>query len=123
MIDFEYYNPARIIFGADPYDKVEKFLRSKGVKTLLMVYSGDFIKELGIYQKVEEICRHLDITFIANGSVVPNPKVELVREFSLSEGEAHRIRQKRFLLVFLMKRMYGISLKETRRSKRRYRSV
>ena len=80
MIDFEYYNPARIIFGADPYDKVEKFLRSKGVKTLLMVYSGDFIKELGIYQKVEEICRHLDITFIANGSVVPNPKVELVRE-------------------------------------------
>ena len=49
MIDFEYYNPARIIFGSEPYGKVEEFLRSKGVKTLLMVYSGDFVKELGIY--------------------------------------------------------------------------
>ncbi len=80
MVDFEYYNPARIIFGSEPYGKVEEFLRSKGVKTLLMVYSGDFVKELGIYQNVERICEHCGMKLIANGNVVPNPKVELVRE-------------------------------------------
>lgn len=79
MIDFEYYNPARIIFGAEPYNKVKGFLQLKGVKTLLMVYSGEFVKELGIYQEIEEICKSLGIEFLANGNVVPNPKVELVR--------------------------------------------
>lgn len=80
MIDFEYYNPARIIFGASPYKKMKSFLQDKGVKTLLMVYSGEFVKDLGIYQNVEDICQNLGIKFISNGSVVPNPKVELVRE-------------------------------------------
>lgn len=80
MVDFEYCNPARIIFGTEPYGKVEAFLRTKGVKTLLMVYSGEFVKELGIYQNIEKICEKLSIEFVANGSVVPNPKIELVRD-------------------------------------------
>lgn len=89
MIDFEYYNPARIIFGAEPYEKVEEFLRIKGVKTLLMVYSGEFVKELGIYQEVEKICENLDIEFLSNGDVVPNPKVKLVRELVNIGKEKH----------------------------------
>ena len=44
MIDFEYYNPARIIFGAEPYNKVKEFLQLKGVKTLLMVIVENLLK-------------------------------------------------------------------------------
>ena len=80
MIDFEYQNPARIIFGANPYDKVEKMLVSKKVTSILLVYSGEFIKDLGIYQEIEAICSKRNIKFTANGNVIPNPKVELVRE-------------------------------------------
>lgn len=79
MIDFEYYNPARIIFGAKPYEKIAQILQDRRVTTLLLVYSGEFVKELGIYQEVEHICEMLNIRMIANGNVVPNPKIELVR--------------------------------------------
>ena len=44
MIDFEYVNPARIIFGEKPYGKVAEMLKKLSVKSLMMVYSGDFVK-------------------------------------------------------------------------------
>lgn len=80
MIDFEYVNPARIIFGEKPYGKVAEMLKKLSVKSLMMVYSGDFVKTLGIFQEIESICKENDIRFVENGNVVPNPKVELVRE-------------------------------------------
>ena len=80
MKDFEYLNPAKIIFGAEPYKKVESALVSRSVKSILLIYSGEYIKDLGIYQEIETICNNNNIKLTANGSVVPNPKVELVRE-------------------------------------------
>ena len=50
MIGFEYYNPAKIVFGEDSQDKLKGLLESYKVKSLLLVYSGDFIKSLGIPQ-------------------------------------------------------------------------
>lgn len=47
-----------------------------------MVYSGDFIKQLGIFQTVKDACEKLKIDFYENGSVVPNPSIELVRELA-----------------------------------------
>ena len=80
MIDFEYVNPARIIFGEKPYERVVEQLKQNQVSSLLMVYSGEYVKTLGIYHEVEKICKNLGIKFVSNGSVVPNPKIELVRE-------------------------------------------
>ncbi|MFA9464346.1 MAG: iron-containing alcohol dehydrogenase [Velocimicrobium sp.] len=80
MLDFEYVNPANIIFGTKPYEKVAKYLKELNVKALLLVYSGEFIKDLGIYQEIEKICKENEIRFFADGRVVPNPKIELVRE-------------------------------------------
>ena len=50
MIGFEYYNPAKIIFGAGSIKKLKALLEKQKAKSLLLVYSGDFIKDLGIYQ-------------------------------------------------------------------------
>lgn len=80
MLDFEYVNPAKIIFGTQPYEKIADLLRELNVKSLLLVYSGDFIKELGIYREIERICQEEGIHFASDGGVVPNPKVELVRK-------------------------------------------
>ena len=52
MIDFEYVNPARIIFGEKPYERIAERLKQYHVKSLLMVYSGEFVKTLGIYQEL-----------------------------------------------------------------------
>ena len=80
MIDFEYINPARIIFGQQWAEPVKNVLKKLDVKSMIMVYSGEFVKTLGIYDTLGNICKDLGIKFITNGNVVPNPKIELCRE-------------------------------------------
>ena len=80
MISFEYYNPAKIIFGEESEKNLKGLLESYNVKSLLLVYSGDFIKTLDIYSVIEDAVNELGIKFSENGNVVPNPSVELVRE-------------------------------------------
>ncbi|MBQ2590388.1 MAG: iron-containing alcohol dehydrogenase, partial [Paludibacteraceae bacterium] len=77
---FEYYNPAKIVFGEESEKNLKGLLKSYNVKSLLLVYSGDFIKTLGIYSVIEDAVNELGIKFSENGNVVPNPSVELVRE-------------------------------------------
>ena len=80
MIGFTYYNPAKIIFGEDSEKKITELLKEYEVKSLLLVYSGDFIKTLGIHQVIVDAVNTLGIRFSENGSVVPNPGVDLVRQ-------------------------------------------
>lgn len=80
MIGFEYYNPAKIVFGEESEKSLKGLLEKHNVKSLLLVYSGDFIKTLGIYSVIEEAVKELGIKFSENGNVVPNPTIELVRE-------------------------------------------
>ena len=80
MKNFEYYNPAKIIFGVGSQNKLKYLLEAEGVTSLLLVYSGDFIKDLGIYQVVKTATEELGIKFLENGNVVPNPEIGLVRE-------------------------------------------
>ena len=80
MLDFNYQNSAKIIFGLDSINKLENELKENNVKNLLILSSGDFIKDLGIYDKVIEVCNKLNVTYVYNNSVLPNPKVELIRD-------------------------------------------
>ena len=89
MIDFEYYNPAKILFGVNSIDSLEAELVANNAHSVLMVYSGEFVKELGIYDAVKDITARLGIGFIENGHVVPNPSVELVRELIVQGREAN----------------------------------
>lgn len=80
MVDFEYYNPAKIVFGKNAIDKIGDLLKEYKVKNVLLIYSGGFIKTLGIYDKVKTAAEELGAGFYENGDVVPNPSVELVRK-------------------------------------------
>lgn len=80
MENFHYYNPAKIIFGKESEKEIGNLIADYHVKSLLMVYSGDFIKVLGIWDTVKTACERCGAKFFECGSVVPNPKVELVRE-------------------------------------------
>ena len=48
MIGFEYYNPAKIVFGEGSENNLKDLLAEYDVKSLLLVYSGDFVKKLGV---------------------------------------------------------------------------
>ena len=80
MLAFDYYNPAKIIFGQGSCDKLPELLAAEKPTSVLLIYSGAFVKDLGIYAAVEQACEELGVAFFANGDVVPNPDVELVRE-------------------------------------------
>ena len=80
MIGFTYYNPAKIVFGEGSERKLADLLREYKVTSLLLVYSGDFIKTLGIYGAVLDAVTELGIDFSESGEVVPNPSIELVRK-------------------------------------------
>jgi len=82
MIDFSYYNPAKIVFGTDSESKLQVLLEENEVHSLLLVYSGDFIKELGIYDAVVNAVNALGIRFTESGEVVSNPDIGLVRRLS-----------------------------------------
>lgn len=90
MIGFEYYNPAKIVFGEDSEKKLKELLALHKVKSLLLVYSGDFIKTLGIYPVIEEAVRDLGIRLSESGNVVPNPSIELVREL-VAQGKKDEV--------------------------------
>ena len=82
MVNFQYHNPAKIVFGQGSETEIQRLLKEEKATSLLMVYSGDFIKELGIFDVVKTACESLGIAFYENGSVVPNPSIELVRELA-----------------------------------------
>lgn len=90
MIGFEYYNPAKIVFGEDSEQKLTALLKENKVTSLLLVYSGEFIKELGIYAVIKEAVEELGIAFSENGNVVPNPEVDLVREL-VEQGKKDKV--------------------------------
>lgn len=80
MKGFEYYNPAKIVFGEDSETRLFNLLSDFNVTSLLLVYSGDFIKTLGIYDVIRDAVERLGIRFSESGEVVPNPSIELVRK-------------------------------------------
>lgn len=82
MVNFQYHNPAKIVFGLGSEKELARLLQEENATSLLMIYSGDFIKELGIYEAVTNACRELGVDFYECGDVVPNPSIELVRELS-----------------------------------------
>ena len=90
MIGFEYYNPAKIIFGEGSERKLVNLLSDLKTTSLLLVYSGDFIKTLGIYDVITDAVETLGIRFSENGNVVPNPSIELVREL-VEQGKKDKV--------------------------------
>ena len=80
MIGFEYYNPAKIVFGEGSEKSLAKLLKQNNVKSLLLVTSGDFVETLGIYDVIRDAVKELNIRFSESREVVPNPSIELVRK-------------------------------------------
>ena len=90
MIGFEYYNPAKIVFGEGSEKSIKSLLAQYKVTSLLLVYSGDFIKTLGIYDVILDAVKELGIKFSESGEVVPNPSIDLVRKL-VSQGKKDNV--------------------------------
>lgn len=78
MENFTYHNPAKIIFGKGSQKQIGDELNNDS--SVLLVYGGDFVKELGIYAELIQQFEEKNIRHYDFDKVVPNPQVEHVRE-------------------------------------------
>jgi len=79
MLNFRFYNPAKIIFGRGEEENVGKYTAEYGKKVLLH-YGGGSIKKNGLYDRVIKALKEYDIEIVELGGVCPNPVLSLVRK-------------------------------------------
>jgi alcohol dehydrogenase YqhD (iron-dependent ADH family) len=77
MLNFEFYNPTRIIFGKGAHKKIGALLKPCAKKVLLH-YGGGSIKKYGLYDSVTSSLKESGIDFIELDGVAPNPRLSKV---------------------------------------------
>ncbi len=80
MLNFQFYNPAKIIFGRGEENNVGKYVAEYGGKKVLLHYGGGSIKKTGLYDKAVKSLKENNIEFVELGGVCPNPVLSLVRK-------------------------------------------
>jgi alcohol dehydrogenase YqhD (iron-dependent ADH family) len=78
MIDFDFINPTRLIFGHKAEDKVADVLKGYGFSNILLVYGGGSIKRSGLYDKVVSLLDNFGIKHHELSGVTPNPEKSFV---------------------------------------------
>lgn len=80
MINFDFRNPTRIVFGKGSVGKVGALVKEyKGTRVLLH-YGGGSIKQNGVYDAVVASLEAAGLETVELGGVVPNPRLSLVRK-------------------------------------------
>lgn len=79
MLNFDFLNSTRLIFGKDRHKEIGSLLKPY-TKKILLHYGSGSIKRNGIYDDVASSLRDSEIEFIELGGVQPNPRLKLVYE-------------------------------------------
>ncbi|SEU12070.1 hypothetical protein SAMN05443270_3326 [Lacrimispora sphenoides] len=79
MLNFDFYSPARILFGKDTENQIGALLKPHATKVLLH-YGGGSIKKSGLYDTVITSLKENGLSYVELGGVVPNPRLSLVHE-------------------------------------------
>ena len=74
MLNFEFKNPTKIIFGKGEISKISKEIPQDA--KILMIYGGGSIKKNGIYNQVKEALEGFNVTEF--GGVPANPEYEIL---------------------------------------------
>ena len=79
MQNFNFYAPARIVFGKDTQSQIGELLKPHA-KKILLHYGGGSIKKSGLYDTVIQSLNNSGVAFVELGGVKPNPRLSLVHE-------------------------------------------
>ena len=79
MINFEYENKTKLIFGKGKHKEIGSLIKPYSNKILLH-YGGGSIKRSGVYDEVIASLKAENIEIIELAGVKPNPRLTLVRE-------------------------------------------
>lgn len=86
MLNFESYNPTRIVFGKEQWGRLPELLNEFGAKRILFVYGGGSIKENGLYATLQQALSGFEVHEF--GGVEANPQYStLLRAVELGRRE------------------------------------
>lgn len=74
MLNFEFKNPTKIIFGKDRINELSKEIPAKA--KVLMLYGGGSIKQNGIYEQVKDALKEFEV--FEFGGIPANPEYEVL---------------------------------------------
>ncbi len=80
MINFDFHNPTRIVFGKDTIKQTGGLIRRYKGTTVLLHYGGGSIKTNGVYDAVTKSLAAAGLKVVELAGVRPNPRLALVRE-------------------------------------------
>lgn len=79
MLNYDYQNKTRLIFGKDTQKEIGSLIKPYADKVLLH-YGGGSIKRSGLYDQVVASLNEAGVKFVELGGVKPNPRLSLVNE-------------------------------------------
>lgn len=86
MLNFEAYNPTRIVFGKEQWGRLPELLQERNVKRVLFAYGGGSIKTSGLYQTLIEQLKSFQV--IEFGGIEANPEYStLMKAVELGKRE------------------------------------
>lgn len=80
MLNFNYHNPTRYVFGPGEHRDLGILLKPCTPGKVLLHYGGGSIIRSGLLESVRSSLQGAGIPFVELGGVKPNPSVSLVRE-------------------------------------------
>ena len=80
MLNFDFQNPTRIIFGKGTIPQTGVLVKEHGGSRVLLHYGSGSIKKNGVYDAVVKSLKEAGVEFTELGGVQPNPRLALVKE-------------------------------------------
>ncbi len=80
MLNFEFYNPTKVIFGRGAEMTAGKEIKALGGHKVLVHFGGSHLKKSGVLERIHESLTEAGLTYVDLGGVVPNPRLGLVKE-------------------------------------------
>ena len=84
MLNFDFYNPTRILFGENRLESIDKYVPAEA--TVLITYGGGSAKKSGLIDKVKTVLGNRKVYEF--GGIEPNPRYEtLVKAVEIVRNE------------------------------------
>ena len=82
MINFDFYTPTRVLFGADRENDAGKQVAAFGGHKVMIIYGkkGGHVESSGLLERVHQSLNGAGLSYIDFSGVVPNPRLSLVKE-------------------------------------------
>ena len=82
MINFDFFTPTKILFGAGRESEVGKQVAAFGGHKVMIIYGkkGGHVESSGLLERVHQSLNGAGLSYIDFSGVVPNPRLSLVKE-------------------------------------------